>query len=63
MITTKNIFNFFKVWTALYEEKEVATYDVFEDDDGIGFSFVVDNRFIVELQRNGTWSIIDKRMS
>ena len=63
MITTKNVFNFFKVWIALYEEKKVAIYDVFEDDDGIGFSFVVDNRFIVELQRNGTWSIIDKRMS
>ena len=47
MITTKNVFNFFKVWTALYEEKEVATYDVFDDDDGIGFSFVVDNRFII----------------
>lgn len=62
MITTKNIFNFFKVWIALYEEKKVAIYDVFEDDDGIGFSFVIDDRFIIELQRNGTWSIIDKNI-
>lgn len=62
MITTKNVFNFFKVWSALYEEKKVAIYDVFEDDDGIGFSFIVDNRFIVELQRNGTWSIVDKNI-
>ena len=48
MITTKNVFNFFKVWIALYEEKKVTVYDVFEDDDGIGFSFLIDNRRITD---------------
>ena len=62
MIESKKLLAFLRVWLMLKEQESIAVNDVFEDSDGIGFSIIVGERFIIELMDNGTWSIVDKKL-
>lgn len=62
MIESRKLLAFLRAWLRLKAQRGVVVNDVFEDNDGVGFSILIDDRFLIELKDNGTWSITDKKL-